>query len=134
ANYNPSDSAVEPLTVNKADTSTTTVIELNGTETPVTSVTVGQQVQDDATVSSTNTSFTIGGTVTYHFFQGNTEIGTGETVPVGNDSSPTAALAVGSYHYTVHYSGDNNFNASDSPLEPLTVEEARILLTPLTAT
>src|SRR5260370_924528 len=121
SNFNGSTGPIEPLTVTKADTSTATVIELNGTETVVTSVALGTHVQDDATVSSTNTSFTLGGRVTYRFFQGATEIGTGETVAGGNASSATAALAAGSYHYTVHYSGDANYNASDSAVEPLTV-------------
>ncbi len=85
SNNAPSTGAVEPLTVGKADTSTATVIELNGTETAVTEVALGTQVQDDATVSSSNTSFTIGGTVTYNFYQGTTLVSS-ETLAVGSDS------------------------------------------------
>src|SRR5262249_31938720 len=67
---------------------------------------------------------TIGGTVTYHFFQNGVEVGTGETVAVGNDASATGNLAAGSYKYTVHYSGDANYNASDSGDELLTIDKA----------
>src|SRR5207249_10704135 len=67
--------------------------------------------------------FAITGTVTYHFFSGAVEVGTGETVAVGTDSSPTAGQAAGSYHYSVHYSGDANYNASDSADDPLTRSE-----------
>src|SRR5262249_41898180 len=85
----------------------------------------GTSVQDDATVGGAVAGVPAPtGTVTYHFFMGATEVGTGETVPVGTDSTPTAGLTAGSYHYVVHYSGDANYLPSDSAVEPLTVHPA----------
>src|SRR5207253_341417 len=96
-----------------SDPSTATDIELNGTETIVTTVALGAQVQDDATVSSTNPFRSeerrVGKECSYRV----TANGSGEKVSVGNDSSATAALAAGSYSYTVHYSGGGSYHACE---------------------
>src|SRR5437588_854488 len=88
--------------------------------TAVCTITLGAQVQDDATVSSTIQCATPHRTLPSFPTRRSSDLGTGETLAVGNDSSATAALAAGSYHYTVHYSGDGNYNPSDSADEPLT--------------
>src|SRR5206468_8316916 len=60
-------SSCESFTVNKADSSTVTEIH-DASEAVVTSVPLGTTVHDKATVSSTNTSFTLGGTVDFTFY------------------------------------------------------------------
>src|SRR5262249_51489635 len=129
--------AVEPLTIGMADTSTSTVIELNGTETPATTVALGTNVQDDATVTSSSSGAPITGTVTYTFYKetgaqaglqtsgpnADTVVHT-DTKSVGTDSDPTGALQAGTYYYVTHYSGDNNYNPSDGLVETLTVNKA----------
>src|SRR5262249_41115446 len=125
------------LTINKADTSTSTVIEVAGTETEVTSAALGTSVQDDARSEERREGKAITGNGTYNFYQetngiaglqtgagGDTQVGSPETVAVGNDSSATGALAAGTYYYTVHYSGEASFNASDSAVETLTINKA----------
>src|SRR5262249_35098104 len=56
-----------------------------------------------------------------------------DTEPVGTDSISTGALTHGSYSFIAVYNGDSNFQSSTGPIEPLTVEEARILITPQSA-
>src|SRR5262249_60331615 len=105
ATYAPSDSAVEPLTVHKAPTTAPTVIELPGAGDPPApaAVPLGTSVQDDATVGGAVAGVPAPtGTVTYHFFMGATEVGTGETVPLGPDSPPTAPLAARPYPHVAH--------------------------------
>src|SRR5262249_37431334 len=46
----------------------------------------------------------------------------------------TGALTFGSYSFIAVYNGDSNFQSSTGPIEPLTVAEARIQISPLTAT
>src|SRR5438552_303975 len=69
ANFNASDNATETLTITNADTTPTAVIELFAPSLHDALPILGTNVQDDATVTSTNTSFPITGTVTYTFFQ-----------------------------------------------------------------
>src|SRR5438552_643206 len=92
--------------------------------------------KDDATTTSTNTSFAITGTVTYTFFQESNGIAGLQTcvvrdtdvisdaLVVGVDSCAPPIFQAGTYYYTVHYSGDANFNASDSATETLTINKA----------
>src|SRR5262249_57802328 len=116
----------------KANTSTSTVIELNGTETVVTSVALGTAVQDDATVTSNppGNPLTIGGTVTYNFYSTATPV-LGVTVPVftdtepvGTDSISTGPLTPGSYSFIAVYNGNSNFNSSTGPIKPPTGKKA----------
>src|SRR4029077_15462277 len=94
---------------------------------------------DTATVSSGNTSFTIGGTVSYQLYTGlscaaGNQSGSPsvKTMASGNvpDSAQTAALAAGNYSYQATYSGDGNYSTSTGACEPFTVNPA----TPTTAT
>lgn len=132
-NYVAGDSACEPLTVNKSDTTTTTQVH-NPSHQDVTNglVPLGTAVHDSATVGTQVDSFVIGGTVTYHFFTDSQCEGdsTDETAAVGNESSPTGALATGSYSYRADYNGDVNYHSSTGACEPFSVGKA----TPTVAT
>jgi hypothetical protein len=91
------------LTVNKAASSTTVVSSLNPS-------TYSQAVAFTATVSSNVTKPT--GTVT--FIDGATTLGTGSVNSSGQAAFVTAALAAGTHSVTAVYSGDANFNGSQS--------------------
>jgi hypothetical protein len=134
-------SAVEPLSVAKANSSTATVIQdgvSNGTPTNV----LGETVHDTATVSGS--PFTPSGTVTYTFSgTGGTTL---PTLPAGSsftlvagtwqetvtlnangtvpNSDNTPPLPAGSYQFQAKYSGDHNYNSSTSGVEPLTINQA----------
>src|SRR6185503_2260253 len=75
-NYNASTSDCEPLTVNKASSSTGTDIH-DPAHNIVTSVALGTTVHDKAAVSSSNNSFRIGGNVSFTFFNNNSCDATG---------------------------------------------------------
>src|SRR5262249_18146909 len=126
ANYAGSTGAIEPLTINKANTITATIIKdavTNGAPTG----TIGESVYDTATVSGT--PFTPTGTVTYQFYH--TINGTGphtdQVVTLNGgavpNSAPTGPLAAGSYSYVAVYSGDANYNGSTGDVEPLTINK-----------
>jgi hypothetical protein len=127
-NYNAVTSDCEPLTVNKADTTTATEIH-DGTHTVVTSVPAGTTVHDQATVSESNPSFSPTGSVTFTFYTAASDC-TGASVAAGtvplvagvaHPSDPQGPLAAGSYSFRATYAGDSNFNGSTSACEPLEV-------------
>ena len=70
------------------------------------------------------------GTVTYNYFANNSCSGTpaGQTVTISAgivpNSSPSQALAAGSYSYQAVYSGDNNYTGSPGPCETFSVVKA----------
>src|SRR5205085_628950 len=68
ANFNSSVGACEPLTVNKADSSSVTQIHNAANDNVVTSIALGGSVYDSATVSSANASVKPSGTVTFTFY------------------------------------------------------------------
>jgi hypothetical protein len=128
SNYNAALSACEPLTVNRADSSTATTIH-NAAHTPVTSVNAGDTVHDQASVSDTNASFDPTGNVTFTFYTTANNC-TGPSVAAGvvalaggiaHPSDPQGPLAAGAYSFRASYSGDSNFNGSTSDCEPLEV-------------
>jgi hypothetical protein len=134
ANYNPSTAQCEPLTVDKADTSSTTALhDPNHNVIPInSSVPLGTVVHDSATV--TGTSFGVPtGTVTFTFFTASGDctgasVGAG-TVPlningVADPSQAQGPLAAGSYSFRAVYNGDSNYGASTSGCEPFTVNKA----------
>src|SRR2546428_12350969 len=88
ANYNGSTSLCEPFSVAKADTTTATSL------TPAGPYALGSSVGDTATVTSTNTSFVIGGTGTYRFYStsdcsgGHAEEKVNQAGGAGPDPSP----------------------------------------------
>ena len=126
SNYNGAKGAVEPLTINQANTSVSTTIYDSIACAPTGSL--GEKVYDTATV--TGKPFTPTGTVTYEFFT--TINGTGShadqtvTLSSGNvpNSATTSALAAGSYSYIAIYSGDGNYKGSTGSVEPLTINKA----------
>src|SRR2546426_3547759 len=128
ANYGPADSACEPLTVNKASPTLSTVIV------PASPVALGTVVHDTASFSGLTSGFPATGTVTYKFYSSGTCTGslstlfsgdgmqdvtiTGTTIP---DSSSTSALPAGSYSFQASWPGDSNYNSATATCEPLTV-------------
>src|SRR5260370_22368708 len=68
SNFNGSTGPIEPLTVTKADTSTATVIELNGTETVVTSVTSEEHTSELPSHLNTETPLTLDNNKTYNIY------------------------------------------------------------------
>jgi hypothetical protein len=130
SNYVGSTSAVEPLTVQKGTSTTTTVID-GANHAPITSpAPLGTTVADTATVFGAPAAFTPTGTVRYEFFT--TVDGTGphtdEVVTLNPDGTvPDSALhgplAAGAYSFIAVYSGDSNYAGSTSPVEPLTVQQ-----------
>src|SRR5262249_20131417 len=114
SNYNGSTGVIEPLTINKANTTTATIIKDAATNGAPTGA-LGESVYDTATVTAN--PFTATGTVTYFFYNTTTPV-FGTTVPVttqtvtlsgGNvpDSNVTGPLAAGGYSYIAVYSGDS---------------------------
>jgi hypothetical protein len=105
----------------------------------VTSASLGSIVHDTVTFTPADGSsvadMTADAKVTYHFYKGecgdnSNEVGSGETVDAGLDSSPTAALAAGSYHYTASYTGNDKYNAiTASDCEPLTINKGQLTVT-----
>jgi VCBS repeat-containing protein len=123
SNYAGSTGAVEPLTIHKADTTTKTKVE-DGNDLEITGqwVSASTVVHDNASVTSSNNSFTIGGTVTYTLYLSDgTQVGQPETVKVGTESTPTGPLAPGHYYYVATYNGDGNYNGSTGDHEPFQI-------------
>src|SRR5205823_3510062 len=108
--------------ITKTDTTTATQVhDASHTDITGTSVALGTAVHDSATVGTQVNGFVIGGTVTYTLHAGldgtGAGIGSPETVAVGTEAT-AQTLGAGNYSYTVHYSGDANYNPSDSAAEP----------------
>jgi hypothetical protein len=129
-------SACEPLTISKADSSTSTDIHDDTTHAVVTSVALGSTVHDSAAVSSLNNSFTIGGNVSFTFYNNGTCAGSGTAAGtvavssgVAHPSSSEGPLAAGSYSFKATYSGDSNYNGSSSACEPFKVNKANVNVT-----
>ncbi len=135
--YNAADSACEPLTVDKADSSTVTEIH-NGGEAVVTSVPLGTTVHDQATVTGI-AAFAPTGSVAFTFYTTANDC-TGASVAAGSvalagnpgvahPSDSFGPLAAGSYSFKASYPGDSNYNGSTSLCEPLEVEQADTTIT-----
>ena len=114
----------ELLTINKASSSVSTLIYNASTNKAISgSQPLGTSVYDTAMV--TGTPFTPTGTVTYEFFTTINGSGTpvDQTVTLNANgtvpnSTPTAALAAGSYSFIAVYSGDSNYTGYTGPVEP----------------
>ena len=128
ANNNAVDSACEPLTVTKLNTTTTTQVH-NPAHADITgqSVALGTTIHDSATVAPQVGSMTITGNVTYHFFTTGDCTGTptDQTVAVGTESN-TQTPGSGSYSYKADYSGDSNYNSSTGICEPVTISKSQL--------
>ena len=134
ANFDASTSPCEPFQVNTAASSTATELHNNANESVIplsSSVPLGTNVHDKATVTEANTAFDPTGDVTFTFFTNNTCAGqnTGKSQValvsgVAHPSQASGALAAGDYGFRAHYNGDANFDASTSDCEPFQVSTA----------
>ena len=130
SNYAGSTSPVEPLTVQQVtSTAATAIVDANGVVNS-SLVPLGTTVHDTAKISGQVSGLAATGTLTYEFFT--TIDGTGahtdEDVTLNPDGSlPDSALhgplAAGAYSFVAVYSGDSNYLASTSAVEPLTVQQ-----------
>ena len=134
ANFTGSTSACEPFHVNTAASTTVTELHNNASEAVIplgSSVALGTNVHDKATVTSANDSFPITGTVTFTFFSNGTCTGAGTgkgtvalVAGVAHPSDASGALAAGDYSFRATYNGDGNFTGSTSACEPFHVNTA----------
>jgi hypothetical protein len=146
SNYKGSTGSCESVTVDKANTnaSTSVVREDTGATVPQNgNVPVGTSVHDTATVTinpAGTPPFTIGGTVTYHFYN-SADCSTGEfgslnsktwpqTVTMSGGTVPnsqsTGALPAGFYGFKAVYNGNSNYNGSTGSCESFTVFNAAL--------
>src|SRR5206468_2445161 len=95
------------------------------------SVALGTNVHDKATVSDANAAFDPTGDVTFTFFTNGRCDGAGVgkgtvalVAGVAHPSQASGALAAGDYAFRAHYNGDANFDPSTSPCEPFHVNTA----------
>src|SRR5207247_1274792 len=126
--------ANETSVVNKAPTSTATELHNNANEAVIpvgSSVALGTNVHDKATVTDAVAGFDPTGDVTFTFFTNGTCDGAGVgkgTITlvsgVAHPSQASGALAAGDYSFRAHYNGDANFDPSTSPCEPFHVNTA----------
>ena len=130
SNYVGSTSPVEPLTVQQVtSTAATAIVDANGVVNS-SLVPLGTTVHDTAKISGQVSGLAATGTLTYELFT--TIDGTGthtdEVVTLNPDGSvpgspPHGPLAAGAYSFIAVYSGDSNYLASTSAVEPLTVQQ-----------
>src|SRR5215213_1760506 len=133
-NFAASTSPCEPFHVNTAASTTATELHNGADEDAIaigSSVALGTNVHDKATVSDANAAFDATGDATFTFFGNATCAGDGAskgTVSlVGGVAHPSGAsgvLAAGDYSFQAHYNGDDNFDPSTSECEPFHVNTA----------
>ena len=133
SNYAGSTGACEPFTVDQAATTTSSTVK-DGTKTVDNTIhaSLGDRTHDTSSVSSSNGSFSLAGTVTYYLYPTNDCSGPATTSDSGNvnatgtadDSLLSNALAAGGYSYKAVYSGNTNYIGSTGACEPFTVDKA----------
>jgi hypothetical protein len=128
--YNKSTSDCEPLTADKLNSSTVTVVH-NATHQVVTSALIGSTVHDKATVTGTTAGGTPTGTVDFTVWLGTTNCtaGTGVTTATSTGNGLNASgivdpalpetVPMGGLSYKAHYNGSTTYNPSDGACEPL---------------
>jgi hypothetical protein len=131
-NYISADSSCEPLTVNKADLTLSTVIH-DASHGTVTSVSAGSTVHDQANVSGIVSGFAPVNNVTFAFYRGgNCTTGTVESAGsaaivsgIAHPSDSKGPLNAGAYAFKASYVGTNdpNYNSANAACEPLTVNK-----------
>lgn len=130
--YRPSTGACEAFAVDRATSSTATIVDDAGSNANWSgSETTGSQAYDTATVSGT-AGVSPTGTVTYNFFTdggcsgpaASTEVVTLAADGSVPNSPTTAELGAGNDSFQASYSGDSNYTASTSPCEALAVGRA----------
>lgn len=129
SNYAASTAACEPFAVAQASSAIATTVFDNATSSTWSGTeTAGAEAYDTSTVTGVD-GFAPTGTVTYKLFtNGSCSTDsplTTETVDLSEgsvpNSSPTEALAAGSYSYLTSYSGDSNYAGSTASCEPFSV-------------
>ena len=120
-NYSASTGLCEPLTVQKADTTTSTTIHnVTNHNVGVTTVPLGSTVDDLAAVTGTAFGAPTGN-VTFTWFNSASDC-SGGTTPAGtvalvagvaHPSTAFGPLAAGSYSFRATYAGDVNYNGVD---------------------
>ncbi|TMI08247.1 hypothetical protein E6H34_05260 [Candidatus Bathyarchaeota archaeon] len=121
-NNNVALSPCELFAVTKITPTVTTTLSAN-------SIIVGGSAYDSATIVG---GYSLGGTVTYSYFQNSNcavpGITVGPTVTITNgvvpDSSPQTLSSAGPYSWNAVYNGDQNNNPVASACEPFTVNKA----------
>jgi uncharacterized repeat protein (TIGR01451 family) len=124
--YNAADGPCETLDATKLDSSTATDVHNAGHQT-ITSAPIGSTVHDKATVTGTHAGGIPTGDVTFTVYMGNTQCeGPGAaagTVALDGSGvahpSNDATVPVGGLSYRAHYNGDDTYNESNGPCEPL---------------
>jgi uncharacterized repeat protein (TIGR01451 family) len=139
SNFDASTSSCEPFHVSTAGTTTDTELHNNANEAVIalgSSVALGTNVHDKATVTDANPSADPTGDVSFTFFTNNSCDGQGTgkgTIAlvsgVAHPSQASGALPAGDYAFRAHYNGDSNFDASTSPCEPFSVAKASPTIT-----
>lgn len=133
-NYPSGDSVCEPFSVGQELPTLTTVPYSSSTNQPVTgALPLGSSIYDTATIAHYGTLEPTG-TVTYTFYKGGSDcesgtiVGEPESVAVRADGTvPSSQIqseltdSDGPYAFSASYSGDENFLATDSACEPITV-------------
>jgi hypothetical protein len=129
------DAPCETVTIEKANSSTSTEIHLANESAAGSSVPLGSSIHDKATVSGNGTT-TPTGNVTFTFFSGGncttgTSAGAGTVTLVNGVAHPSTAetnLAAGDYAFRARYNGDSNYQYSVSDCEPITVNQAQLTI------
>ena len=136
SNYNSSDAACEPFTVDKAQLTVDTVVH-DATDLDKTnaSVPLGSVMHDTATVSGGVQGFDVP-TPTFTLTSNYGEV-CDQGASVANDgtegsaakSAASAALGAGSYAYRAQVAGNDNYDGDIGDCEPFTVVDAQITIT-----
>jgi Bacterial Ig-like domain (group 3) len=129
ANYTARTTACEPFTVAKAIPEVVSVVDDASTGAAwLNTQQAGASAQDTSSIGGVS-GFTPAGSVTYALYGDESCTGAALMtlrVAINPDgtvprSTPTAALAAGSYGYQAAYSGDGNYSAATANCEPFTV-------------
>jgi uncharacterized repeat protein (TIGR01451 family) len=127
ATYNESTGPCEPLSGGKLSSQTATDVH-NVDHGVITSAPIGSTVHDKATVTGPLTTPT--GQVSFTVYLGNTTcegegVAAGTVALVGGVAHPsnTAVVAVGGLSYKAQYGGDDTYESSTGPCEPLAGEK-----------
>jgi hypothetical protein len=123
--YNPADSSCEPLAIGLTPTVTTQIHD--DAEAVVTSVTIGNAVHAQATVTGTGSTPT--GSVNFTFYNNGSCIPIGESAGsvlldnsgVAHPSDAKTPLLAGNYSFRALFKGDGDYLPARSNCEPLTV-------------
>ncbi len=125
SNYAAVTSSCELFSVSVATSSTSTVVDDAGSNSPWSGTEkTGASAYDTSTVTGV-AGIAPTGTISYTFWSNgtcaNTGAGAGTNLSLGSKSTTEGPLAAGSYSFEAVYSGDANYATSTSSCEPFTV-------------